>query len=141
MATIDAVSIKVKTGDEITIRVAGAEDAGPLLSFVREAAATTDQIASQPDEFPATEEVEREYVEQALSHAARLLLLAIHGGDIIGCLHFGAQQRSRLSHTGDLGMLVHDKWRGRGVGAAVVQVLLDWAREHPTIEKVCLSVF
>jgi RimJ/RimL family protein N-acetyltransferase len=36
---------------------------------------------------------------------------------------------------------VREEWRGRGVGTALLQVLIDWATESPLIEKVTLAVF
>jgi RimJ/RimL family protein N-acetyltransferase len=116
-------------------------DAGSILRFARFAAAMTDQIASQPDEFPSEEKEERDLLEQVLAHEARLWLLATRGDEIIGILSFNVHSRRRQAHAGSFGMLVHNSWRGKGVGTALVAVLLDWARTHPTIEKVCLSVF
>ena len=33
------------------------------------------------------------------------------------------------------------EWRGRGVGAALLEALLEWAAASPIIERVCLEVF
>ncbi|MFD1427841.1 GNAT family N-acetyltransferase [Kroppenstedtia sanguinis] len=57
--------------------------------------------------------------------------------DFFHCLPYG----DNTSHTGFFGMSVSQPWRGRGVGSALLQTLLDWAETHPTIEKVCLEVF
>ena len=41
---------------------------------------------------------------------------------------------------GELGMLVDRAWRGRGVGVALMQAAVDWARSHG-LHKLCLEVF
>jgi RimJ/RimL family protein N-acetyltransferase len=41
---------------------------------------------------------------------------------------------------GELGMLVHRDWRGRGVGSALMQAAIEWARGHG-LHKLCLEVF
>jgi RimJ/RimL family protein N-acetyltransferase len=41
---------------------------------------------------------------------------------------------------GDLGVLVGSGWRGRGVGSALVQAAIDWARGRG-LHKLCLEVF
>ena len=41
---------------------------------------------------------------------------------------------------GDIGMLVDAAWRGRGVGSALVQAAIDWARGEG-LHKLCLEVF
>jgi RimJ/RimL family protein N-acetyltransferase len=41
---------------------------------------------------------------------------------------------------GEFGMLVDREWRGRGVGSALLQAAIDWAREQG-LHKLCLEVF
>ena len=63
-------------------------------------------------------------------------VVAVAGGQIIGMLHVQASHHG----FGELGMLVHRDWRGRGVGSALVQAAIDWARGHG-LHKLCLEVF
>jgi len=63
-------------------------------------------------------------------------VVAVAGGQIIGMLHVEASRHG----FGDLGMLVHRDWRGRGVGSALVQAAIDWARGHG-LHKLRLEVF
>ena len=63
-------------------------------------------------------------------------VVAVAGGQIIGMLHVEASRHG----FGELGMLVHRDWRGRGVGSTLVQVAIDWARGHG-LHKLCLEVF
>ncbi len=37
-------------------------------------------------------------------------------------------------------MSVKNGFRGQGIGTALLAALLDWAKENPLIEKVCLEV-
>lgn len=41
---------------------------------------------------------------------------------------------------GEIGMFVAAEWRGRGVGTALVEVVIDWARAR-NLHKLTLSVF
>jgi RimJ/RimL family protein N-acetyltransferase len=41
---------------------------------------------------------------------------------------------------GEFGMLVDRHWRGRGVGSALLQATVDWARDQG-LHKLCLEVF
>jgi RimJ/RimL family protein N-acetyltransferase len=41
----------------------------------------------------------------------------------------------------EIGMMVLREWRGRGVGSALMQAGIDWARERGGIHKLSLSVF
>ena len=40
-----------------------------------------------------------------------------------------------------LAMLVDAQWRSVGVGSALLESLLEWARANPIIEKVTLATF
>ena len=68
-------------------------------------------------------------------------MLAEAGGTIIGNVNFEAGPHRRIAHRGNLGIAVVKDWRGRGVGTALLQTLVDWAESNPAIEKVCLDVF
>ena len=63
-------------------------------------------------------------------------VIAVAGGQIIGMLHVQASRHG----FGELGMLVRRDWRGRGVGSALMQAAIDWARGH-RLHKLCLEVF
>jgi RimJ/RimL family protein N-acetyltransferase len=41
---------------------------------------------------------------------------------------------------GEFGMLVDREWRGRGVGSALIQAAIAWARDQG-LHKLCLEVF
>jgi putative acetyltransferase len=51
--------------------------------------------------------------------------------------NLGAEIRGGIA---DLGMLVDSEWRGRGVGSALMEACIDWAREHGA-HKVMLEVW
>ena len=57
-------------------------------------------------------------------------------GEIVGTLHVEA---SRFGF-GELGMAVARPWRGRGVGTALMEAALAWARDQG-LHKLSLSVF
>jgi RimJ/RimL family protein N-acetyltransferase len=56
--------------------------------------------------------------------------------EIVGMLHV---ERSRFGF-GELGMAVARPWRGRGVGTALLEAAIEWAREEG-LHKLSLSVF
>jgi RimJ/RimL family protein N-acetyltransferase len=62
--------------------------------------------------------------------------VAVAGDELVGSLHV---ERSRFGY-GELGMAVAREWRGRGVGSALLEASIDWAREQG-LHKLSLSVF
>jgi RimJ/RimL family protein N-acetyltransferase len=61
-------------------------------------------------------------------------------GEIVGLLDCDAPPRRRLAHTAELGISIAAGWRERGIGRLLLQAALDWARAHPQLEKVWLTV-
>ena len=95
----------------------------------------------QPDEFPSTEEQERQWIQEHLDHPGKLALVAEVAGAIVGSLSFENGPFHRTSHCGVFGVSVRKDWRGKGIGTAMLKTLLEWAEASPLIEKVGLSVF
>jgi putative acetyltransferase len=66
--------------------------------------------------------------------------VAVVDGHIVGMagLHVG---RSKLRHTGSLGMMVHDQFQGRGIGRELLETLLHVADNFVGLVRVELEVF
>jgi RimJ/RimL family protein N-acetyltransferase len=62
--------------------------------------------------------------------------VAVADGQIVGMIHTNVSRHG----FGELGMLVDRDWRGRGVGSALLQATIDWARDLG-LHKLCLEVF
>lgn len=135
------LEFSARTGEPIVVRSVTLDDAAAVLDFLRATAATTDQILSYPDEFPATVEEERAKLAAMIDDPGALMIVAHHKDTTVGCASIGAHARRRMAHTASLGLSAAAAWRGRGVGTILMQVLLDWARAQPRIEKACLSVW
>ena len=92
-------------------------------------AAERDGIATEP---PVDVE------ERAAVFAATVggSVVAEAGGRVVGMIHVEASRHG----FGEFGMLVDRDWRGRGVGSALVQAAIDWARAAG-LHKLCLEVF
>jgi ribosomal protein S18 acetylase RimI-like enzyme len=67
-------------------------------------------------------------------------LVAVHGDRVIGHLNVAREEGSMTRHVASLGMAVAPDWRGQGVGSALMDEVLRWAREMG-VEKLALSVY
>jgi ribosomal protein S18 acetylase RimI-like enzyme len=131
----------LKTGESVTIRSACPDDALDLLALGRAVIAESVYGAVTTDEFDFTEEQERAWIRRHLDDPARVLLVAEISRQVIGMLAVESGQLKRLAHRAVLHMSVKPEWRSRGVGIALLESAIEWARTHPVIEKLCLAVF
>ena len=124
MASIPTKTLTDRTGQQFTIRTAQPEDAETLLAYIRPLAEETEFFVLQPDEFPSTDD-ERTWIQEHVDHPSKILLLVEAGGSIIGNVDFEAGPHRRIAHRGNLGIAVVKDWRGRRVGTALLQTLVD----------------
>jgi RimJ/RimL family protein N-acetyltransferase len=144
MAVVRPRRVVLPGGEEIVIRNGLPDDAPGVLAHRVHMAHSSPHNVVQLDEVEQDLEKEREWLRERAERGYDLFIIATSDaapGLVIGALHFHSFKWRILSHHGDFGISVDESWRGRGVGTAMVNVLLDWARRHPTIEKVCLGVY
>ncbi|MEX2217435.1 MAG: GNAT family protein [Phycisphaerales bacterium] len=147
MASFTPRTIPIPGEGTLTLRPASEDDAETLLAFLRAESATTDQVLTQPDEFPATADEERAKIREHDRTGGMLMLALIapappaSGPALAGVLSIRPGQRRRNAHTAEFGITIAHAWRARGLGTLMLRAMLDWAANHPTIEKVCLQVF
>ena len=68
-------------------------------------------------------------------------LVACVEGQIVGMLSLQVSPRLRRAHVGDLGMAVHDKWAGKGVGTALIKAAIDLADKWLNLTRLELTVY
>ena len=141
MSSIESKTLTDRNDRSFLIRTAQPDDAETLLAYIRPVAEETEFFVIEHDEFPATVDEERTWIQEHLDHPGKIILLAEADGAIIGSVTFEVGSFRRVSHRGNLGLAVVREWRERGVGTTLLQVLLEWAESNPVIEKVCLDVF
>ena len=119
---------------EFSIRPLRADEIEVLLDLLDEVAAERRWIASEP---PIPRDRWREGFVRRIEDEYSLLIGAVDGVDrVIGQLDAAA----RKDRPAEIGMAVAAPWRGRGVGTALMQACVDWARERG-IHKLALQVW
>ncbi len=113
--------------DQFTIRPATDADRMPLAEMFAAVADERDGIASEP---PIDIE------GRAASWKLDGFFVAVAGDRVIGSINVEAGRHG----FGEIGMAVSRVWRGRGVGSALMETAIAWARERG-IHKLVLSVF
>jgi RimJ/RimL family protein N-acetyltransferase len=127
---------------EYIIREARPDDAEQLLARVAELAAEPGiDVPLAPGEFTLTLEEERETIRDYAESPNSVFLVAENAGEIIGSLNLRGGRRAALRHAATLGITVRRDWRGQGVGTALMQAALDWARPNPIVTRIELLVY
>jgi RimJ/RimL family protein N-acetyltransferase len=84
---------------------------------------------------------ERRYLRAIRRYPHAAVFVAESGeGEIVGRLSLSRDQHPGSAHVADLGLMVAECWRRRGIGRALMEQAAAWARER-AIEKIELHVF
>ena len=57
-------------------------------------------------------------------------VVAVEGGRVLGTAHMGPNREGLGSHVASASFMVAEDARGRGVGTALCEFVIGWAREH-----------
>ncbi|MCA9903029.1 MAG: GNAT family N-acetyltransferase [Anaerolineae bacterium] len=127
----------------VIIRPAIPDDAPALNAYRRQSAdEPNNQVTYSAGEYTRTVDQEQERIIRASTVDNQHMLVAEIDGEIVGhCVCAGRQALGALRHTAGLGIDVHMNHRGLGIGRALMQAMIAWARENPVIHRVELEVF
>jgi RimJ/RimL family protein N-acetyltransferase len=130
-----------KDGREFTIRTPTAKDAEHIIHYSSTLFLSTDQVLTMPEEYTITTAAEETWINNLTNNPNALVLIAELAHQTIGLLFFTAQTKKKNAHTGEFGVSVHPAYQAIGVGRALIETLIEWAKLHPRIEKLTLQVF
>lgn len=129
-----------RSGSSYEIRPATPEDGAALVGIIRRVANEGAYTVTESDEVNPDAAVMGARVAEAW-RVGGLWLVATIDGHIVGELSGRPGGRRRIAHRLRFGLSVESTWRGQGIGRALIDVMLQWARASDRIEKVVLGVF
>jgi len=138
---VQASKFKIKSGEEITVRLATVENAAALVEMKLEYLENTTTIPLYQSEYPSDIAQEIELIEKLSEQKNSVFLVAECEGQLIGNIDLHGNQRRKLFHTGVVGMAIREGWRGLGVGTALMNALLDWTSTNSYITLLWLEVY
>jgi L-phenylalanine/L-methionine N-acetyltransferase len=133
------IAVTLADGRGVRVRDARARDARPLAHLLDEVAAEpTVTLLMLPGQFGAA--VWRRRIADSLADPRCLQLSAELDGELVGNLGLRPDPHVSAGHVSWLGMSVGERWRGLGVGGALLEASVSWAGSH-AVHKLALGVF
>jgi len=132
--------IKLKSGKELLLRRPKEEDAEAMIEYLNIVGGESDNLLFGKNEFRLTVEQEREHINNVNINDNALMLLGIIDNQIISVSQVSAPNRKRIAHNSELAISVKKEYWSMGIGTAVMEVLIDFAKNHETIKTISLGV-
>lgn len=129
----DPIQVPLRGGHSCLVRPASLDDAPALFELERAIVRAREGIVKYEDELPpdaaAYLERQREFIAPEEGVACPLVAV-MEGRGVVGEGNIVRFKRRMLRHVGVLGLGVHPDAQGIGVGRALMERLLEWARAH-----------
>jgi RimJ/RimL family protein N-acetyltransferase len=132
--------IQLKNGLACVLRQAEEKDADVILQYVNCVCGETDFLAFGEGDIDWTVEKERAFIRDHQNCDNKVLVVAEVQGNINGIIGFTGDERKRLRHTGEFGMVVTQKYWSIGIGSALVECMIEWAKASGVVRKIHLRV-
>jgi RimJ/RimL family protein N-acetyltransferase len=108
--------------------------------------ALAQQVGGEPEGWLIADESwrgvadERRYLKAIRNHPHAAVFVAENDGEIVGRLSIARDPHPASNHVADLGLMVAASHRRRGLGRALLERAVDWARDA-RVRKLELHVF
>ena len=123
----------------LLIRAAKPEDAATLAALAAAVGREPEGWLLNTDGWRSVAE-ERRYLRALRRHPDAAVFVAEDDGAIVGRLSIARDPHQASRHVADLGLMVADGHRRRGIGRALLEQAVAWAREGG-VRKLELHVF
>ena len=122
-------SVSIKNELPLVIREAEVKDAAIIIDYVNIIAGESENITFGPGEFTMTVDEEEKFIKSTSKSENNTFIVAFIGDEMVSLADVHAGKRPRIRHSGELGITVLKKYWRKGVGQAMMQYLIDWARD------------
>jgi len=129
--------VTLKDGRAALIRFAEPRDAEAIIDHVNEVGA--EQVYIMTERFSMSVGEEEDYLRN-LDRRENLYLVALIDGRLVGSADVNRGRQSKNAHTASLGIAIRREARGLGLGRAMLEEMLRWAKSAG-VRKLTLGVF
>jgi len=131
----------LSNGLPLRVRQARPEDAVSLLEMFRKVVAESDFLLTTLLEARMlTVEQEKEFIASYQQNPRNLFMVAEVNDTLAGSMSVTLSKWKKQSHVGEFGIVILREYWNLGIGRRMINTMLQWSKEHPSIRLIQLSV-
>lgn len=132
--------IQLKNGKQLKIRKPIIEDAENMIEYLNIVGGESDNLLFGKDEFHLTVEQEREYINSLSNNPNVLMILGVIDNNIVSVAQISSSNRKRIAHNSEIAISVKKEYWRQGIGSAMMEELIRFAKKHGKIKNISLGV-
>ncbi len=132
--------MKLKDGQELTLRKAEKADAANILAYLNQVGGESDNLLFGKDGMQMPVEAEEEFIESTNGCKTSVLLVGLVENEVACVGSISASSRERISHLGEVAVSVAKKYWRLGIGEALMKELIAFARQTGKLKTLYLGV-
>ena len=132
--------VQVKDGRILILRSPVIEDAEKMIDYMNAIGGESDNLLRGPNEFELTKEQETDRIIKDNNDPNTYMIIGTINGHIASVAQIQSSDRKRIAHNAELAISVKKEYWRCGVGTAVMQELINHAKELGTIRNISLGV-
>jgi RimJ/RimL family protein N-acetyltransferase len=134
-------TVVLKDGRTILLRHVEVADAPKVIEFVHGFVYDEEFVPLVEGEFNPTIAEEEQLLSNYIERQNSLFLVAEFGDKLVGNINLDGNQRQIMRHTAVFGMGMHKEWQSCGLGTAILNAAIDWAKNDSELEILFLQVY
>ncbi|GAA0177111.1 GNAT family N-acetyltransferase [Clostridium sediminicola] len=132
--------IKLKNGQCVILRRPRVEDAKEMIEYLNVVGGESDNLLFGVGDFHLTLEQEIEHIKKVNNDENTLMVIGVVDGKVISISQINNLHRKRIAHNSEISISVKkDYWRN-GIGSAVMEELIKFAKNNGIIKNMSLGV-
>lgn len=132
--------IQLKNNQQLILRKPEIEDAKSVVEYLNVVGGESENLLFGKDEFRLTIEQEMEHIKSISNSTGTLMILGIINNNIVSIAQISSPNRKRIAHNGEVSISVKKDYWKMGIGSAVMEELIRFAKENNIIKNISLGV-
>jgi RimJ/RimL family protein N-acetyltransferase len=130
----------LKNGDLLVLRRPAEDDAKAMIDYLNQVGGESDNLLFGKNEFNLTVEQEMQFINKINNDENTLMLISLINNSIVSIAQISCYQRKRISHNCEIAISVMKQYWQVGIGSAVMDELIQFAKNHKNIRNIGLGV-
>ena len=133
-------SINLKDSKKLILRKPLEYDAENIIKYLNTVGSESNNLLFGKGEFPLTVEQEKAYISRINQSSNSFMVIETINNEIVSVAQLSSPNMKRISHNSEIAISVKKDYWNIGIGSAVMEELIKFAKDKGSIKTISLGV-